>query len=341
MSTPSISVAMGVYNNAAFLGEAIESILAQTAADFEFLIVNDGSTDSSGAIIDDFARRDARIRPLHQENQGLIASLNRAIAEARAPLIARMDGDDVSLPERFSRQIAFLEANPDHGVVGTNTHDLDEQGRLHPCTDFHPLDHASFAAALDQGSPLCHPSVMMRRDVMRRVGGYHAAYRHCEDYDLWLRLSMHTRLASIPDRLLHYRRSAGQVSNRHIVAQQTGAAIARLAHHERLAGRPDPTEDLRELPPIDQLDALFGRPGVARAVRARLARGLVYSRDAMRGDGFDIVSAHIRDGGAHQGLWRTVARLAAFGEPRSALRLAMSLLSHRPAASDPPARTLG
>lgn len=329
MGNPRISVAMSVYNNEAYLADAIESVLAQSFGDFEFLIVNDGSTDRSGVIIDDHARRDARIRPLHQANHGLIASLNRAIEEASAPLIARMDGDDISLSERFARQVAFLDAHPDYGVVGTNTHDMDEAGRLTECTDFHPLDHDAFLAVLANGSPLCHPSVMMRRDVVRQVGGYRAAYRHCEDYDLWLRLSQHTRLASIADRLFLYRRSPEQVSNRHVVSQQTGSEIARLAHRERLAGRPDPTDGLVQLPPIDGLDALFGRAGLARDVRARLARGIVYSRDALRGDGFEIVSAHVRAGGAHDGLWRTVARLVAFGDARHAMRLAMLLLSHR------------
>ena len=328
---PRISVAMSVYNNAAFLDEAIASIRTQSFADFELLIVDDGSTDGSAAIIDAHAAADRRIRVLRQSNCGLIASLNRAVAEARGELIARMDGDDRSLPDRFARQIAFLDANPDHGVVGTNTHDMDEAGQIHECTDFHPLTHEALLAALSQGSPMCHPSVMMRTEVLRAVGGYHAAYRHCEDYDLWLRLSARTRLANLPDRLLLYRRSPSQVSKRHVLAQQLGAEIARLAHRERLAGRPDPTEHLAELPPLDALDALFGRTGTAREVRARLARGIVYSDRALRGDGFAILTDHVRAGGAHDGLWRTVVRLIAFGQARLALRLALLLIAHRPA----------
>ena len=111
MTIPRISVVMSVYNNAPYLAHAIESILTQTLTDFEFLIVNDGSTDGSGDIIDRLAAEDARIKPMHQANAGLIVSLNRMIKEARAPLIARMDGDDVALPERFERQVAFLDAN--------------------------------------------------------------------------------------------------------------------------------------------------------------------------------------------------------------------------------------
>ena len=108
MILPRLSVAMSVYNNAAYLPHAIESILAQTFADFEFMIVDDGSTDESGAIIDRFASVDSRIRPIHQDNAGLIVSLNRMINRAQAPLIARMDGDDIALPERFARQVMPL-----------------------------------------------------------------------------------------------------------------------------------------------------------------------------------------------------------------------------------------
>ena len=328
-AVPRISVAMAVYNNALYLAEAIESILRQTFADFEYLIVNDGSTDASGAIIDDFARRDPRIRAIHQPNRGLVASLNRLIAEARAPLIARMDGDDVALPERFARQLAFLDANPDYGVVGTSTHDIDGAGRLSPNIDYHPLTHESFLASLEHGPWLCHPSVIMRTDLVRAVGGYRAAYRHCEDYDLWLRLAERTRLCTIPDRLLHYRRTDDQVSSKHAEEQLTGAAIAFQAYCERAAGRPDPTDGLDRLPLLGALDATFGRSGVARSVRARIVPNLVYAHSTLKGDGFTMLLAHIRDGGARRGLWRTVARLLKLGEAGRAARLATALLTAR------------
>ena len=334
MDIPRISVALSVYNDELFLPAAIESILGQNFEDFEFLIVDDGSTDRSGAIIADYARRDPRIRAIHQENRGLIAGLNRLIDEARAPLIARMDGDDISLRDRFGRQVEFLDLNPDHGVLGTGTLDIDEAGTLRPHTDSRPLDHGGIVAALQHGSPICHPSVMMRRDAVRAVGGYRPAYRHCEDYDLWLRLSAHTRLGNLPERLIQYRRSDSQVSERHLVEQHKGAVAALLSQRERLAGRPDPTEGLAALPPIDAFDTLFGRAGVAREVRARLTRSIVYSADAMRGDGFDILTAHLRDGGGHDGLWRTVARLLLFGEPIRAGHLAATLLRHSARADE-------
>lgn len=115
---------MSVYNGERFLADAIRSILAQSFGDFEFLILDDGSTDSSRSIIAGFAASDSRIRPIIRENRGLIASLNQLLEEARAPLIARMDADDISHPERFSRQISFLAGHPDHGVLGTWNQDM-------------------------------------------------------------------------------------------------------------------------------------------------------------------------------------------------------------------------
>lgn len=325
MTLPAITVAMSVYDGERFLVPAIESVLAQTFGDFEFLILDDGSRDSTAAIVRDQAARDPRIRPILRENRGLIASLNQLIAEARAPLIARMDADDICHPERFERQVAFLASHPDHGIVGTLSEDIDELGN--PCglegVD-QPLTHESVLRTIEQASPICHPSAMARRDVLLAAGGYHRAFRHCEDYDLWLRLASRTRIANLPDRLLQYRRYEGQISNRFSIEQHLGAAVAVLAYRERRAGRRDPTEQLDALPPIEALDDLFGRP-VAREIRAKVARGLIYSRSAMRAGGFDLLLKHVDDGGRGGDLWRTVARLVSFGEPMRAVRLAAAL----------------
>ncbi|MBT0667244.1 glycosyltransferase [Novosphingobium profundi] len=327
MPVPAISVAMSVYNAERFLADAIDSVLGQSFADFEFLIVDDGSTDGSADIICAYAGRDARIRPVIRENRGLIASLNELLERAQAPLFARMDADDVCLPERFGAQHTFLEAHPDYGVVGTWTLDIDEAGkpyRLHGRD--HPVDHASFLEAIEKDQPLiCHPAAMMRRDVVRSVGGYHAAFRHCEDYDLWLRLASVTRLGNIPERLVRYRHYDEQVSSRHITEQQIGAAIAKTAYRERSAGRPDPTATLAQLPSLDTLDALFGREGTAREVRRQVAPNLLYSRKAMAEDGFALLCQYVREGGRTPGLWRAAARLAAFGMPRKAAHLAALL----------------
>jgi glycosyltransferase involved in cell wall biosynthesis len=333
---------MSVFNAAAYLEEAILSILGQSFGDFEFLIVDDGSTDASAALLDRFAREDARIRLLRQRNAGLVASLNRLIAEARAPLIARMDGDDVALPERFARQIAFLRARPEVGVLGTNTHDIDCAGRIIAPGPAYPVDHAPVVASIAERSPFCHSSVMFRTALVRAAGGYRAAFAHCEDYDLWLRLAERTRFANLPQRLMLYRRSPHQVSHRHALAQQLGSAIAVMARRERQAGRPDPVDGLGRLPALGELDALFGN-GAAGDVRRTVALGILHSTVALRGEGLKLILDHIRDNGGAAGLWRTVGRLLKLGEPRRALLLAAALLTHtvrRSGLGRPPSRRM-
>ena len=327
MTDPKITVAMSVYNNAPYLAAAIESICAQSFTDFEFVIVNDGSSDASGAIIDRSAARDSRIRVIHQPNAGLVPSLNRILDEARGTLIARMDGDDIALPERFARQIAYLDAHPDVGVLGSGTLSIDEAGKPLSTQPRLPIVTTldDLSADLRHGPPLCHPAVMMRRDLVCGVGGYHPAYRHCEDYDLWLRLAEQTRLATLPETLLLYRQSDTQVSTRHGFEQKYGAAVAWQAHVERLAGRPDPTKRLAMLPAPHELDAVFRRTGVYDQVREKVALGIVYDAPALRGIGFDLILEQVRSGGAIDGLWRTVARLVSLREPVRALRLAAAL----------------
>lgn len=333
MMQPALTVAMSVYNGEAHLAEAIESILAQTFTDFEFLILNDGSTDRSQDIIDSYAVRDERIRAIHRENRGLIYSLNQLLDEARAPIIARMDDDDIALPLRFEKQMAFLEANPDHGVVGAWTYDIDETGDEYPCAFVeHPTTHEGVLEAIkDRSAILCHPAVTYRKAIVQSVGGYHRAFHHCEDYDLWLRLASVTLISNVPEKLLKYRRSPSQVSNRYALPQQIGAAVAHYAYFERAAGRHDPTADLEMLPPVDDLDSLFGQEGVGRQVRSVVVPGILYSESALKGDGLNLVVDFLKRGEHHKtsaALWKTVIRLMLMGQPRRAAKLASALLRY-------------
>jgi glycosyltransferase involved in cell wall biosynthesis len=328
-TNPAITVAMSVYDGEQFLAMAIESILAQTFEDFEFLILNDGSSDGSAAIIDHYAKGDRRVRAIHRENKGLVISLNQMIEEARAPLIARMDADDISVPTRFAKQLAFLNANPDYGVIGSWTEDIDENDA--PFVLYgpdHATTHEDFIAEIGSGAMLCHPSVIMRRDAVLSVGGYHQAFLHAEDFDLWLRLATVTKLCSLPERLVRYRHWSNQVSHRYAYIQRLGAAISLVAYRERAAGRPDPTATLETLPPLSELDALFGREGIARGIRAYAVPGLLYSESALCGDGLTLMQDHIAEGGDRDGLWRTVVRLLRMGEPVRAFILAKTLLTH-------------
>ncbi len=325
---PPLTVALSVYNNAPYVGEAVESILNQTFGAFEFLIVNDGSTDGSAEIIEGYAARDSRIRVLHQENRGFVASLNRMLEEARAPLIARMDGDDISLPTRFERQLAFLDAHPDHGVIGTYALSIDDHGRRMIDSDRpKPLTHDELVASFGEGPLLNHNAVIYRRDIVRSVGGYRTAYRHCEDFDLWLRLAPHTRMANLPEPLILYRRYSSQVSNRHLVEQAVNAGIAYIAYRERGAGRPDPTDGLAALPAVADLDALFNRPGCTRMVREHAVGSYLYSLEALANEGYPLLIDHVREGAGtiRKALWRAALRLARHGHFRRAGGLALAL----------------
>lgn len=206
------SVLLPVYNGGPPLREAIDSILAQDEADFELLIIDDGSTDDSPAVIASYAGRDRRIRVMvHPRNAGLAATLNEGLREARAPLVARMDGDDAALPQRLSTQIRFLATRPRVAVAGSFVYHMGrtpERDRLVQL----PVEHREIVETLPKSNCLYHPSVMLRREAILELGGYRSDFHNSEDYDLWLRASRRTELANIPVPLLRYRFSAAGMS---------------------------------------------------------------------------------------------------------------------------------
>jgi hypothetical protein len=320
---------MSAYNAERFIETAIESILGQTFRDFEFLILNDGSTDGTSAILDRYRGGDSRIRIIERENRGLVASLNELIKEAEAPILARMDADDVALPERFERQMAFLEAHPEFGVVGACADRIDDQGeRYHgPRLDC-PDTHEGFIETVGRGPLLVHTSVMYRKAVVLEAGGYHPAFRHCEDLDLWLRLSSRTKICSLPEILVLYRTSDGQVSSTHVIEQNVNAAIAIHAWRLRTSGAADPTSEIAALPRLERVDELFGELGLEKRFLATIVPHLLHSKPALSSEGISLVERHIAYGNDRKGLWRTVARLMLlFGEWKSGLRLATALIA--------------
>jgi glycosyltransferase involved in cell wall biosynthesis len=209
---PRISVIMGTYNAGAFLDEAVGSILAQSFADFEFIIIDDGSTDDTPARLARLASDDARIRFISRGNRGLTPTLNEAARLANSPMLARMDADDISMPDRFARQIAFMDVHPECVALGGAYDMIDEAGRR-----FHqmrqPPDDASNQEACLSGRPsLCHPLVMMRRDAFEKVGGYDESFRVAQDNDLWLRMGEIGELRCLPDVILKYRQHTKSIS---------------------------------------------------------------------------------------------------------------------------------
>src|SRR5215475_522188 len=164
--TPAVSVIMPVRNGAEWLAEAVASVRAQEFGEFEFLIVDDGSDDGTADMLSGFAAADHRIRTLRQPPQGIVAALNAAIAQARAPYLARLDADDRARPDRLGKQFAFMEAHPEIGLLGTFAECIDAVGnivgRLGP-----PIDATRLAHVLERTNPFVHSSVMMRTALVR------------------------------------------------------------------------------------------------------------------------------------------------------------------------------
>ncbi|MCP3980400.1 MAG: glycosyltransferase [bacterium] len=243
MLTPRISVIMPVFNARDHVSQALDSVLSQTCRDFEVVLIDDGSTDGGGEILRGYAERDERIRLFVQQNRGLIETLNRGFALARGEFLARMDADDVSLPERFARQLDYLTEHTDVAGLGCALQYMSDDGLL-PRTLRHPTEPEEVRREMLQHSALAHPTVMLRAAAVSELGGYRAAFRHAEDYDLWLRLAERWDLANLPDVLLHYRLHAGQVSMKHIDQQVLSSIGARAAARIRRETGEDPTREM-------------------------------------------------------------------------------------------------
>lgn len=199
MSKCLLSVLMPVYNTPeSYLRPAIESILSQTYSDFEFIIIDDGSTNNAAAVIKSY--RDKRIRYVkNEQNLGLIKTLNKGLDMIKTPFIARMDSDDISLPDRFEKQMAYMAAHPDVGILGAGVEFFPE------FKIWQPKKCPKIFDFLD-GCPLAHPTVLFRTDVLTRYGlRYDPAYPHAEDYALWTSAVFVTKIENIGEVLLKYR----------------------------------------------------------------------------------------------------------------------------------------
>lgn len=234
MSAPAITVLMPVYNAAPFLRESVSSILGQTFRDFELLIIDDGSTDHSVKVLELF--NDQRIRLVrHAENQRLIATLNEGLLLAKGKYVARMDADDVSLPNRLQLQWDYMERHPDVAVCGMQMEDLDKRqalSRVYEAPDM-------ISAALLFSCALAHPTVMIRRAVTTAFpSAYDPGFPHAEDYALWAQISVSHRLANLKEVGVRYRLHAGQVSRKYEDIQLAGIREIHRFQLQRLGLHP-------------------------------------------------------------------------------------------------------
>jgi glycosyltransferase involved in cell wall biosynthesis len=251
---------MPVYNAERFLSQAVESVLSQSFREFKFIIIDDGSSDQSLRILNEFAAKDSRILLRSRANTGYSAALNEGLALAQGRYIARMDADDVCRPTRFEKQLAFMENNPQCVAVGSYAEYMDVDGWpiyvVHRPTEHEAIDEMHIRGV---GGAILHPAAMLRTDALRQVGGYRTEFEPAEDADLFLRLAEVGRLANRPEVLLNYRFNMASISFTRLEIQS-----------RRLQRAIDEARDRRGLPPNRNL------PKPRRFSRVRYEGSIIY-----------------------------------------------------------------
>ncbi len=223
---PKISVVMSVYNGEKYLKSAVESILGQSFGDFEFIIVDDGSTDRSLDLLKAFQKQDERIKIISRGNKGLISSLNEGIKLAEGDYIARMDADDISKTTRLEKQLKYMEEN-NLMVCGTWAEGIDSLGNKIKDMDYPPSEKKIKSFSLLH-NPFIHPSVMFRKDIFEKVGGYKKFFKHIEDYELWTRIVFKYKTGNIPEALLEYRLHNDQITQRRNLQMRLKGVLVRI-----------------------------------------------------------------------------------------------------------------
>ena len=217
---PLVTVLLPCYNAARYLAASLESLVNQTYAALEILAIDDGSTDATGKILAEFARRDARVRLApNDRNRGLIYTLNRGVALATGSLIARMDADDVSLPQRIERQAEYFERFPETQLLSSDVSYIREDGELLYDPVVHRFSDSTLRFPMFFTNPICHPTIMARTSTMRSFE-YSPSAVHSEDFELWTRMLEHgVVFRNVPERLLRFRPNLASVSTRHFAQQ--------------------------------------------------------------------------------------------------------------------------
>lgn len=294
MSTPRVSVVMPAYNSQAFLAAALDSALSQSFPDLEVLVVDDGATDATGAIADDYARRDARVQVIHQANAGLCGARNTAIAHARGTYLALLDSDDVWHPHHLADSVARLDATPALGLVHANIRRVDAAGKDLgvPVRHWDACKGDEWASVFLRREHVSCPTVVFRRDVVERVGAFDLHFNRlgCEDRDMWLRIAAVGPIAYIDAVHADYRQHGNNMSkarekmqearlrliDKHTATPQgghlRGAALSALCA--------DSGDEFRASGEFGAAARAYGRAWTHRPLQLRPLKGLV--RSALR-----------------------------------------------------------
>jgi hypothetical protein len=246
MNPPTVSVVMVVCNVERFLAEAIEGILWQTFRDFEFLVLDFGSTDNTKSIVSSYAQKDSRVKLHEIPHCGLAEARNAVSFLAQGRYVAVQDADDISLPDRLAMEVQFLDSHPHVGVVGTATQWVDPQANplwIHRV----PTEDSEIKRDLLARCPFVQTSVMFRREAFASVGGYRAPFAPSEDYDLWVRISEHFECANLDQVLVKYRIHPHQLSLRNRRQQSLGLLAAQASANFRRTTNSDPFDGVKEI----------------------------------------------------------------------------------------------
>lgn len=207
-----VSVIMSVYNGEKYLKEAIESIFNQSFGDFEFIIVDDGSSDNTLKILKEYAKKNSRVKIIKNKNNiGLTKSLNKAIQDAKGEYIARMDADDISLPKRLEKQVKFMEKNPKVGLLGAAYYQMNSKGEIVGKNIF-PISNKKLQKVLIKYNHFFHASVMIRKNILNEVGLYNENIKSAQDYDLWFRIARVSKITNLSEFLMIQRYSMERIS---------------------------------------------------------------------------------------------------------------------------------
>lgn len=277
---PVVSVVMPVFNARPFIAQTLESICNQSFADWELILIDDGSTDGTNEILARYRQADARIQVVRTENRGQVNACALGVSMARGEFIARHDHDDLSEPERFALQIEALRANPDLVALGTGCLLIDSAGDVRGRQKVETSPQR-IRKQLAYENPMKNPTVMLRKWAWDKVGGERACFGHAHDYDLWLRMVEIGDLGNIDQPLLRYRVHDGQASYVYSASQAICLLAIRLSTERRRANQPGPFEGRTR--PVSRDDLLangFSDRAIDEAVLDRMYGRIIFALQA-------------------------------------------------------------